>query len=354
MNFFITGVSHKTLPIELCERLYIPLEQRASFVKRLLAFPGVHECLALSTCNRTELHVVSSSTDIIPALQQVLCGVCGVEPDIVNPCWYVFDGDDAVRHLFRLVAGLDSLVVGETQIFNQVKEAYKLAYDVGATGMLINPLMHRAFFVAKRIRTETGIGVGSLSLSSIAVELIEATVCSRTPLTLLVIGAGKVATSAAKSFVDRGFGNLLIANRTWEKAQILSAQLSAQAVRWEEVESHLLLADAVISCSGSMTPILTRELLAPLATARAEKPLMIVDLGVPRDVDPQVRNLTNIVLHNVDDLKGIADRNHAARKVEAIRAEKIVMQNVKEYSMRRPHQKQGGEHDRINDSDVGL
>ncbi len=332
MEYLITGVSNKTLPIELREKMAVKKELIPGILSEMCANCGISEGMVISTCNRTEIHVAAASPDVVPALQVSLCNVLGLPSAQIQGCWYTHTGGNAVRHLFRVAAGLDSMIVGESQVFFQLKEAYQTAFASGATGHLINQILHRSFFVAKRVRTETGIGLGATSVSSVAVDIIEASLCQRYRPTIMIVGTGGIGAAAAKSIRDRNLGNLLLINRTITRAESLAAELGASVRIWEDLEDLLLKADAIITSCGGDSPILTQEMLERAMRKASRLQLTIIDLGVPRDVEPGAEEIPGLVLHNIDALQGIADRNKEERWQEVDHAEAIVAAEAKETS----------------------
>lgn len=327
MTYVITGVNHTTLGVTLRERLFVPAESVTNLLENIRKLPGVAEALLLSTCNRTELHAIVDGGHRLADLQQTLLESLRA-PELPQKAWYHATGEKAVRHLFRVTSGLDSLLLGETQVFGQVKDAFERAFALGTTGRLLNQCVHRAFFVAKRVRTETGIGMGSLSLASIAVELIEESICARHPRTLIILGAGKMGEAAARSFREREMGNVVVVSRTKNKAQELAKKMNAEATEFSALEKYLPLADAIITSSASTKPLLTRTIVKR-ARNGSNAPLVIVDLGVPRNVEPGVGKLAGVLLSTIDDLKEIADRSRVKRRKEARRAETIVAEEAK-------------------------
>ncbi|MFH0799908.1 MAG: glutamyl-tRNA reductase [Pseudomonadota bacterium] len=332
MEYLITGVSNKTLPIEIREKISVRPDRQAGLLARLLATEGVSECLLLSTCNRTEIHAVAASAEVVPGLKRALCDETSIAPGNIGGRWYAHANGDAVRHLFRVASSLDSMVVGEPQIFSQLKDAYRLAFGAGSTGNIINQIMHRAFFVAKRVRTETGIGLGSTSVSSIAVDLIESSVCQRYAPTLLIVGTGDVGASAARTFKDRGLGKLILVNRTRKKADELASELGAEIGPWEKLCDLMEHADAVITSCGTGAPTLTSSMIGASRVGASRSQLVIIDLGVPRDVEPEAGAIPGVALYNIDDLKQSAERNLDQRRREVAHAEEIVAAEAKRTS----------------------
>jgi glutamyl-tRNA reductase len=227
-----------------------------------------------------------------------------------------------------VTSSLDSLVLGETQIFGQVKTAYKLAHQNECTDKILNQLMHQAFAVTKKIRTETGIGLGSTSVSSIAVELLEESICTRNLPTVVVLGAGEIGKTTAKTFLERELGQLVLINRTHDSAKQIAKNVNVSIAKWSELDHWLLKADALITCCSSTKPVITAEQIKKIMQTRHDHRLNIVDLGIPRNVEPHTATLDKVELYNIDDLQNIAQRNHAARKNESKLAEDIIAQET--------------------------
>ena len=323
-------MSNKTLPLELREKVAVKQELIPEILPNLVKACAITEALLMSTCNRTEIHAAAPSADSAPLLQRTLCNILHLSHEEMRGSWYTHTNGEAMRHLFRVAAGLDSMVVGESQVFGQLKEAYQVAFTAGTTGHLINQIVHRSLFVAKRVRTETGIGLGATSISSVAVDLIESSLCQRYTPTIMIIGTGEVGKAAAKSIRDRGLGNLILLNRTEEKAKDLAEMLGAETAPWETMEELLFKADAVITSCGSDLPILTQATLQDAMHKAARTQMLIIDLGVPRDVEPQGHRIPGLFLHNIDDLQSIADRNKEQRSQQIDHAETIIATEANE------------------------
>ena len=329
MHFNITGVSHKTLPIAWREKLYLQPEMVTNLLAELKRDPRVLECVLLSTCNRTEMFLVLKELSCIKSFQEQLCEALNVDAEAIRESWYTFKNEEAVHHLFRVTSSLDSLVVGETQVFGQVRDAYQLAHAHGSTASILNQLLHRAFAASKRIRSETGLGMGALSLSSIAVELLNENLCTRHTPTLLVLGSGEMGKITAKTFTERNLGKLIIINRTFAKAEKLAAELSAEAKPWEELMQWLFQADAVVTSCSSETPLLGKLELSNVMSDRPQRSLTLVDLGVPRNIHADATEVNGVRLYNVDNLQDIAKRNQSNRQSAAIQAEVVALDEAR-------------------------
>jgi len=319
------GISHKTAPLELRERLALTEGRAAGVLSDLLASEQVSEAAALSTCNRTELYlVVSDPVEAENAALGALSRQAGLRPTELVESLYSHRGIDAARHLFRVAAGLDSMIVGEAEIQGQVKRAYELALVEGATGAILNRLFRGALTSGKRARAETRIGEGGVSVSSAAVELATRTLGDLTDRRVLLIGAGETAELTARALAARGVEAVFVANRRYDRAIGLAQRFGGSAVRFDDLPAQLEQADIVVSSTNSPHHIVEREELELVAVARGNRPLLLIDLAVPRDVDPSCREVTGVVVRDVDDVQTIADRNATGRESEARHAEQLV------------------------------
>lgn len=329
----LLGLNHKTAPLELREKLSFPTEEDLRKGLLLLKTSPVEEGVILSTCNRVELYVVLGAyTDRRGLLEGVLSRMKGVPREEFSSCLYYKEGEEAVRHLFSVASSLDSMVVGEPQILGQLKEAYGLAKEIGTVGFLLNRLFQRAFFVGKRVRRETLIGDGAVSVSFVAVELAKRIFGDLKGKRVLVIGAGEMCELAAKHLKAAGAGEIFVTNRTWQRALELARQIQGQAVPFEGFREMLKDVDVVISSTGAPSFILKKEDLSRILKARRGAPLFLIDLAVPRDIDPEVHKLDDVYLYDIDDLEGIALENAKERLQEASKALQIVEEEVKKFS----------------------
>lgn len=327
------GASHKTASLALRERLSLPEGRAASLLGELVHTPEIHEAVAISTCNRTELYLVAA--DPVDAESQALSALsrqAGIRPTELLGNLYSLRGTDAVRHLFSVAAGLDSMILGENEIQGQVRRAYELALVEGTTGPITNRLFRDALGAGKRTRTETGIGRLRVSVSSVAVELAEQALGDLSTRRVLVIGAGENGEVTARALADRGVHSIFVANRRYDRAIGLAARFGGQAVRFDDLPELLVQADIVVSCTASPHQIVGREELALVLADRTERPLFMIDIAVPRDIDPAVRGLPGITLYDMDDLQHAVARNMSGREAEAARAARLVEQEVDRFS----------------------
>jgi glutamyl-tRNA reductase len=333
MTLALIGVNHKTAPIELRERLAISSDELPDVIRALAAEPGVAECMLLSTCNRVEMLAVleSPEIDIAGFLQRQFA----VEVSFLVPHLYTHLDQDAVRHLFRVAASLDSMVVGEPQILGQVKEAYAAARVAGAIGSQLEHLLQSAFAAAKRVRSETEIGANSVSIASVAVELARKIFGSLHGRTVFLVGAGKMSELAARHLVQQGADAILVTNRTEERARQLAAPFNGRVVPFAEIYDAASDADIVISSTGAQHPIFRREHGQAFMHRRRNRPMFFIDIAVPRDVDPAVNKIEGVFVYDIDDLQQIAAAHIAERGREAGDAEAMIAAEVERFQQRR-------------------
>ncbi len=327
------GVSHKTAPVALRERLALPEGRAAAVLGELRAHPEVEEAVAISTCNRTELYLaVGDPVEAESAALGVLAKQAGIRPTELVGCLYSAREGDAVRHLFEVTSGLDSMIVGEAEVQGQVKRAYELALVEGSTGPITNRLFRDALATGKRVRTETGVSRSRVSVSSVAVELARGVLGPLEDRSALVIGAGENGELTARAFAERGVSTMFVANRRYDRAIGLAQRFGGDAVRFEDLPNELARADIVVSSTGSPHQIVGREELAEVAEGRAGRPLLLIDIAVPRDIDPTVRDLPGITLYDMDDLQREVARGVGVRQAEASRARAIVEEESERYA----------------------
>jgi glutamyl-tRNA reductase len=332
MKILLTGLNHKTAPVELRERLAIAPERLAGETRALLGHPGVREGLILSTCHRVELLVCYEGDD--PELALYLNRQYAVDAASLQPHLYQHYETEAVRHLFRVASSLDSMVVGEPQILGQVKESYSAARSVGAVGDNLERLLQGAFSAAKKVRTETQIGASSVSIASVAVDLARKIFGSLEGKRVLLVGAGKMSELAARHLMQQGAGSLLISNRTHERAVRLAQKFQGHVIRFEELYARADEADIVITSTGSPEFMFRAPHAQQFLQRRRNRPMIFIDIAVPRDVDPEINRLEGIFLYDIDDLQSVAGGNLADRSREAERAEAILEEELARYQRR--------------------
>ncbi|HXT13385.1 MAG TPA: glutamyl-tRNA reductase [Candidatus Angelobacter sp.] len=326
----VLGLSHHTSPVELRERFAFG-EARVPAVLQLLRDEGIaDEAVILSTCNRVELYVSTplESAKAFEELKQFLVK-CHNYRDPLTDEIYTLNEPQSVYHLFKVACGLDSMVLGETEILGQLKKAYDLALQHRHTGPRLNKAFQRAFNVAKHVRTETSIQRGSISVGSVAVELAEKIFSSLENRHVMVIGAGDTSEKTARALLSRGARSIVVANRSFDRAQALAAEFGGRAVNFDDWSNEFGQVDIVISSTAAPHHILTRAKLEPLMKLRKNRPLLLVDIAVPRDIDPEVNIMPNVYLYNIDDLQAIAEDYLQQRKEEIARCEKIIIEKAK-------------------------
>ncbi len=336
----LLGINHNTAPIEVRERLAIPVARLADATRTLLHQPGIRESLILSTCNRVELLTLQDTEAAAsPDLLRFLHEYFSVPPHDIRPHLYEFSEREAVRHLFRVASSLDSMVVGEPQILGQVKESYTIAREVGAVQTNLEALLQRTFTVAKKIRTETQIGSSSVSIASVAVDLARKIFGSLAGKTVLLVGAGKMSELAARHLIQQGASSILVTNRTLSRAEAIAAQFLSPTVHtaalpFEALYEQAGRADIVITSTGAPQKIFGRSHGQHFLQSRRNRPMFFIDIAVPRDVDPRMNEVEGCFVYDIDDLQQVAAAHLADRGREAEAAEAIVSREVDKYHER--------------------
>jgi len=328
-DIILIGINHKTAPVELRECIAFSEDESAFALQTLSRKPHIKEVLLFSTCNRVEILVVTGDKrKAIDSTKDYIAEVNQISRQEFEDALYIHEGDEAVRHIFRVASSLDSMVVGEPQILGQVKDAYRLATEAKVSGVILNRLLHRTFFVAKRIRTETGIGGHAVSISYAAVELGRKIFGSLESKNVLLVGAGEMAELAVEHLIRNKVGDIYVANRTFENGVELARRFNGQALRFEEIADCLKVVDIIISSTGSPDFVITRDQVKGVIRIRRNRPIFFIDIAVPRDIDPQVNRLSNSYVYDIDDLQGVIDENIEDRQKEAIKGERIVDEAV--------------------------
>jgi len=328
-ELLVIGLNHRTAPVEVRERLALGDERLDEANRHLHAVDGVDESAIVATCNRVEVIAVARDGD--RALDQVTRFLNGERSDAsvsLEPHLYTYRGREAVRHVFRVASSLDSMVIGEPQILGQLKDSYAKAASVGATGTVLHRCFHKAFSVAKRVRTETGIAGRAVSVSSAAVELACKIFDRLEGKTVMLIGAGEMGELAARHLVAQGVGGMMVANRTFDRAVDLAREFHGTPVPFDEFSKYLHMADIVIGCTAASDFILGVPAVHEALRGKKGRPLFLIDLGVPRNFDPRINELSNTYLYDVDDLGAVAEENLGERALEAEKAEQIVAHEV--------------------------
>ena len=330
MPLIALGLNHLTAPVSLREQVAFDADAAGEALHELAREPGVEEAMILSTCNRTELYVgVAAGAEDIP--QAWLNRHHHLTPGKLDEFLYRHDEDDAVRHMFRVATGLDSMVLGEPQILGQVKDAYQQARAAQALGAPLDRLLQHTFAVAKRVRTDTRIGAHTVSVAFTAVRLAEQVFADLKQACVLLIGAGDTIELAARHLADKQARRLIVANRTLETAQELAARHGGYAVALADLPQHLAEADIVISSTAARTPIVTRAMVEQAMATRRRKPMFMVDIAVPRDIEASVAELSDVYLYGIDDLQQVIDENRRSRQAAAREADAIIVLQVDRY-----------------------
>lgn len=333
MPVVVTGVSHKTCPVELRERLAFPADRIPEALHRLRKMLPDGGCVILSTCNRVEIYVGSDdSTQATHAtIRRFISEFQQTTEEEFAPHLYELAGRDAVAHLFKVSCSLDSMVVGEGEILGQVHDAYFMAHGESATDKILSALFQRAFKVAKEVRTKSNIGAGKVSVASVAVDLAVSIFTELSDKTVMVVGSGETGELALRHIVSRGVGKVILVNRTLAKAQDLAAEFHGEALPLADIQAHLHRADIVISSTSSPTPILSAADFQHALKRRDKAPMFVIDIAVPRDIDPNVNGLDNIYLYDIDALQKVAEQNLELRRAEVTKCMAIIETQVNRF-----------------------
>lgn len=325
-------MNHKTAPLEIRERLQLSCGDDARSLTELMRLPEIREALCLATCNRVEvLARVADGEQAVEGLREFIYRQGNLEREELGRCLYVYRDREAVRHLFRVASSLDSMIMGEPQILGQLKEAYRQAVDNRATTVLLNRLLHHAFRVAKRVRTETGIAGNAVSVSYAAVELAKKIFGDLKGKKILIIGAGEMSELAVRHLIRQGAGHILIANRTYERAKELAETLQGVPLAFDRIPEALPEIDIVITSTGAPGYVVSAEMVASALRRRRNRLLFLIDIAVPRDIDPAAGDIENVYLYNIDHLQDMVDSNKEVRRMEAMKAEEIIAEEIAVY-----------------------
>jgi len=326
------GLNHRSAPVEIREKMSFHPSQMQEALKKLKSYPGLEGVVILSTCNRTEIYAATTDVEMgTRSIKKFLASNHGIDESVLEQYLYAHNLYDAVRHLFRVVSGLDSMVRGETQILGQVGSAYQQASEAEVTNKAINVLFQNALAVGKRVRTDTLIDQHPVSISYTAVELAKQHFGELQGKGILILGAGEMSTLTAKHLVAAGANTVLVSNRSYEKAVSLAEECSGRAVRFDDMDHYLEKVDIVISATASTHFMLSPERMKQIMKTRKERPMLLIDIAVPRDIDPEVGKLPFITLFDIDDLHGVVDRHHQEREIAAVNAEKIIEEEMQAF-----------------------
>jgi len=325
----LLGINHKTAPVELRECIAFSGDESITALQTLRQQPDISEVLLFSTCNRVELlFVTDDKPRTISATKDFIAKFNKIPLEQFDDALYIHEGNEAIRHVFRVASSLDSMMIGEPQILGQIKDAYRIATETKSSGVILNRLLHRTFFVAKRIRTETGIGDRAVSISYAAVELGRKIFGNLAGKSVLLVGAGEMAELAVEHLIRNKASEIYVANRTFENGVELAKKYNGKPIRFEEITKFLEFTDIIISSTGSPDFVITRDQVKTVIRKRRNRPVFFIDIAVPRDIDPRVNRLTNSYVYDIDDLQGVVDDNIEDRQHEAIKGERIIDEAV--------------------------
>jgi glutamyl-tRNA reductase len=329
MELLVIGLNHNTAPIEIRECLAFPEDKLEEALTKVHALSSVKEDMIVSTCNRVEVYAATRETEkATHDLKEFLCQYHGISLKEFEKSLYTHVGEEAVRHIFRVASSLDSMVLGEPQILGQIKDAYDISQQANTSGLILHRLLHRAFHVAKRVRTETKIAISAVSVSSVAVELAEKIFGTLEKKTVLLIGAGEMCELAARHLVAGGVERMLVTNRTYERAVSLAQEFRGEAIPFEDMTQGLKKTDIVISATNSPHYLIEHDRITKVMKDRRQKPIFFIDIADPRDIEPKVGDMENVYLYNIDDLQKVANENIRDREKEAQKAETLVQDEV--------------------------
>lgn len=334
MTLLAFGINHNTASLAIRERVAFAPEQMTQALTHANEQEGLDEVAILSTCNRTEIYALSAGVDVEAARRQVMAWLAdyqGLSTAELEACHYAFSNEQAVRHMMVVASGLDSLVLGEPQILGQIKSAYAVAREADTVGGKLHGAFQQVFSIAKRIRTETAIGENPVSVAYAAVTLAQQIFSDLRQDTALLIGAGETIELVARHLKDQGIKRLIVANRTLGRAETLASQFGAEAILLSDIPEHLSRADIIISSTASQLPLLGKGAVESALKQRKHKPMFMVDIAVPRDIESEVGDLDDVYLYTVDDLREVIDENKRSRQAAARKADKIVDEGVQQY-----------------------
>jgi glutamyl-tRNA reductase len=332
MKIAVVGLNHKTADVELREKLAFNGPKLEEGLQRIRHIPGIRETVIISTCNRVEIYLqVQDVGKAYAALKNFFVEFFDIRCESLDTALYLHEDMEAVKHIFRVASSLDSMVVGEPQILGQLKDAFDFALEKKATGVLLNRLLKKAISVAKRVRTETRIAENAVSISFAAVELAKKIFTDLSGKTFMLLGAGEMAELAAKHMMNNGVEDIIVANRTYERGCELSREFNGRAIRFDDFPAELVRTDIVICSTGASAFVLRKEHMQKVMKERKQKPVFIIDISVPRNVDPEINEMDNVYLYDVDDLQGVVETNITERQKEAAKAESIVEEEIETF-----------------------
>ncbi len=329
LEIMLLGINHKTAAVALRECVAFTDDETQATLKKLSDTQSINELIIISTCNRLEFLFTTDNSDLALDIIKNHIAILKQPPETeFEKSLYIHKTNEAVRHIFRVASSLDSMMVGEPQILGQIKKAYHIATNNNSSGVILNRLLHRTFFVAKRVRTETGIGDSAVSISYAAIELGRKIFGTLEDKKVLLIGAGEMAELAVEHLIRNRVSNIFVANRTFERGAQLAKKYKGLAIRFEEISSYLKTADIVISSTGSPGYVVNKKQVKSLMRKRRNRPLFFIDIAVPRDIDPAINHLANTYVYDIDDLTGVIDENLKDRTKKAVKGERIIDEAV--------------------------
>jgi len=332
MSIIVVGLSHKTAPVDVREKLSFPEAMVPDALKALKGYEGIKESLILSTCNRVELYAsVNDSGMGVAQIKKFISDYHKLSPESLEQSLYVRTDAEAVRHTFRVASSLDSMVVGEPQILGQLKDAFEFALKAKTTSAILNKLLKKAISSAKRVRTETKIAESAVSISFAAVELARKIFGDLEGKTVMLLGAGEMAELAARHLLNNGVKSIMVTNRTFERAVELAKEFNGSAVHFDDFPTEMVMADILICSTGAPHYVVKHDAVSRALKDRHHKPIFMIDISVPRNIDPEVNKIDNVYLYDIDDLKGVVSSNIEGRQKEAEKAEEIVVQEVETF-----------------------
>lgn len=332
MKVFVAGLNHNTADIEVREKVAFDGSRLEEGLIRLKKIPEVEEAVILSTCNRVELYAnVGDTSKASESIKTFLSEFHNIDRALLDKAIYIYDDVNAVRHIFRVASSLDSMVIGEPQILGQLKKAFEIALDKKATGILLNKLMKKAISVAKRIRRETRIAENAVSISFAAVELAKKIFTDLSEKVFMLLGAGEMAELAARHLMSNGVKEVIVANRSYGRACELAKEFNGRPVKLGDFLQEIVHSDIVICSTGATNYILLKDQMQKVMKERKQRPVFLIDISVPRNIDPKINDLDNVYLYNIDDLQGIVDANMFERQKEAAKAEKIIEEEIEPF-----------------------
>jgi len=332
MGIIVVGLSHKSAPIEVREKLNFPEGILPDALRKLMTYEGMRECLIVSTCNRVEIYAsVDDSARGVDRIKQFISDYHNLSRNVLEKALYVYPDAQGVRHTFRVASSLDSMVLGEAQILGQLKDAFDIALKTRTTSTILNKLIKKAISVAKRVRTETKLAEGAVSISSAAVELAKKIFGILDGKHVMLLGAGEMAELAAQHLLGNGVKNIMVANRTFERAEELAMEFKGDAIRFEHFPDALVMVDILICATGAPYYVVSRDMINRALKERRNKPIFMIDISNPRNIDPEVDKVDNVYLYDIDDLQSKVDVNAEGRAKEAEKAEELITLEVETY-----------------------